>query len=95
MCKVKLLVAFLFAFCFSVALPSAALAAGSFPAVNTYQSGYYHDVPAGEWYADAAKLCYETGLITGTSSTTLAPKGNATRAQAAMILMRFCEVVVG
>ena len=30
-------------------------------------------------------------LITGTSSTTLSPKGSATRAQVAVILMRFCK----
>lgn len=30
-------------------------------------------------------------LITGTSATTLSPRGSATRAQAAVILMRFCE----
>lgn len=32
-----------------------------------------------------------TGLITGMTATTLAPKGNATRAQIATILMRFIE----
>ena len=31
------------------------------------------------------------GLISGTGNNTLVPKGNATRAQAAMILMRFCQ----
>lgn len=30
-------------------------------------------------------------LITGTSSTTLSPKGSATRAQVAVVLMRFCN----
>ena len=33
----------------------------------------------------------ENGLITGMTATTLAPKGSATRAQVATILMRFCE----
>lgn len=32
-----------------------------------------------------------TGLITGTSDTTLSPGGFATRAQAAVILTRFCQ----
>jgi hypothetical protein len=31
----------------------------------------------------------ETGLITGTTDTTLSPKGTATRAQVATILMRY------
>ena len=34
------------------------------------------------------------GLITGKTSTTLDPKGTATRAEVATILMRFCEDVV-
>lgn len=33
------------------------------------------------------------GLISGTGNNTLAPEGNATRAQVATILMRFCENV--
>lgn len=43
-------------------------------------------------YADSAmQWANGAGLITGTSATTLAPTGSATRAQAASILMRFCE----
>ena len=52
-------------------------------------------------YTDAAQVsAYATDamawangaqLITGTSATTLTPAGNATRAQVATILMRFCE----
>ena len=33
------------------------------------------------------------GLITGTGAGTLEPKGGATRAEAAAILMRLCENV--
>ncbi|HIY21247.1 MAG TPA: S-layer homology domain-containing protein [Candidatus Flavonifractor merdigallinarum] len=41
-------------------------------------------------YAEAAMgWAVETGLITGTSTTTLSPAGSATRSQAALILMRF------
>lgn len=43
--------------------------------------------------ADAMKWANAAGLISGTSTTTLAPAGSATRAQAASILMRFCENV--
>lgn len=35
------------------------------------------------------------GLINGVTQTTLVPQGNATRAQVATILMRFCENVAG
>ena len=41
-------------------------------------------VPALEW-------AVHEGLINGMTDTTLAPKGSATRAQAAAILARFCE----
>lgn len=40
---------------------------------------------------DSMGWAVANGLISGTSNHTLAPKGNATRAEAAMILMRFCE----
>ena len=43
-------------------------------------------VPAVKW-ANAA------GLVQGTTATTINPKGNATRAQVSMILMRFAENV--
>ena len=36
-----------------------------------------------------------TGLIAGMEDNTLRPQGTATRAQAATLLMRFCETVVG
>ena len=52
-------------------------------------------------YTDAAQIsnyaltamqwANEQGLITGSTSTTLEPQGNAIRAEAATILMRFCE----
>ena len=42
----------------------------------------------------AMQWANENGLITGRSETTLAPKGTATRAEVATILMRFCEDVV-
>ena len=41
--------------------------------------------------ATAMQWANENGLITGMTATTLAPKGSATRAQVATILMRFCE----
>ena len=41
--------------------------------------------------ADAMEWAVGSGLITGTSATTLSPAGSATRAQAAVILARFCQ----
>ena len=43
-------------------------------------------IPAMQWACGA-------GLIQGNTATTLNPKGNATRAEVATILMRFCEDV--
>ena len=40
---------------------------------------------------DAMAWANASGLISGTSATTLSPAGTATRAQVATILMRFCE----
>jgi len=45
------------------------------------------------WAATAMRWAVYTGLISGTDAVTLAPRGNATRAQAAIILMRFLEGV--
>ena len=46
------------------------------------------------WAVNAMKWAVGEGLIGGTSSTTLSPDGNATRAQVATILMRFVESIV-
>ena len=43
------------------------------------------------WAKDAMQWANAEGLITGRTATTLAPKGSATRAEAAAILMRFLE----
>lgn len=72
-----------------------ALAASSFPIVNSYPSGYYHDVPEGEWYAAAAKLCYETDLITGTRANTFSPNNAVTVGEAAAVSARILSSVNG
>lgn len=46
-----------------------------------------------DWALESLKWANATGLITGTSDVTIAPKGDATRAQVAAMLMRFCETV--
>ncbi len=45
------------------------------------------------WATAAVKWAVSEGLITGTTSTTLSPAGNASRAQVATILMRMPEPV--
>lgn len=44
-----------------------------------------------DWAAPAMIWAVESGILTGTSATTLSPQDPATRAQVATILMRFCE----
>lgn len=47
-----------------------------------------------DYAVDAMRWAVGTGLISGTSNDILSPQGNATRAQVATILMRFCENLV-
>lgn len=54
-------------------------------------SNYTDAEQVGAWALDAIRWANAEGLVSGTSSTTLSPKGSATRAQVAMILTRFCQ----
>ncbi|WP_338125298.1 MULTISPECIES: S-layer homology domain-containing protein [Oscillospiraceae] len=46
------------------------------------------------WYYDGVAYVYEKGLMTGTGDgSTLTPQGQATRAQAAVLLMRWQEAL--
>ena len=47
-----------------------------------------------DWAKDGLKYLIQTGIIKGTSDTTVAPKENATRAQGAVILKRFMQSFV-
>lgn len=54
----------------------------------------YTDVSAVSDYAlEAMRWANGAGIISGVTDMTLVPKGSATRAQIASILMRFCETV--
>lgn len=54
-------------------------------------STYIDAADVSAYATDAMAWASQTGLITGTSATALSPAGQATRAQVAAILMRFCE----
>ena len=54
-------------------------------------SGYRDSAGVPGYASDAMAWAVETGLIQGTSETTLSPSGTATRAQMAKILQNFCE----
>lgn len=48
-----------------------------------------------DWALTAIRWANKKGLITGRTTTTLVPQGTATRAEAAVILARFCQDVAG
>ena len=54
-------------------------------------SAYTDAESVSEWATDAMLWATQNGIITGTTATTLAPQGAATRAQCAAMLMRFVE----
>lgn len=54
-------------------------------------SSYTDASQISEYATTAMQWANAEGLITGRTSTTLAPQGTATRAEVATILMRFCE----
>lgn len=61
---------------------------------NTNILSYADALTVSEWAVPAMQWANGAGLIQG-SDNNLMPKGNATRAQAAAILYRFCEPVTG
>ena len=54
-------------------------------------TGYADAGSVSGWAADAMSWAIGTGLVKGVDDTHLAPTNNATRAEVATILMRFCE----
>ena len=57
-------------------------------------SAYTDASSVSSWATDAMRWAVGTGLINGRTATTLAPQGNATRAEVAAILMRFAQKIV-
>lgn len=57
-------------------------------------SGYTDAGKVSTWAEEAMEWANAEKIITGTSTTTLAPSGSSTRAQLATVLMRYCENVV-
>ncbi len=65
-----------------------------FPAVNAYSPAFYPDVASDAWYADAAKVCYETGIMLGTQAG-FAPQNTVTVAEVAVMAARLASAVSG
>ena len=53
--------------------------------------GFADAATVSDWAAEAMNWAVSVGLIKGLEDNTLAPTGNATRAQIATILMRYCQ----
>ena len=53
----------------------------------------FSDVPSNHWAYSYVTRAAQEGLVNGMGDNTLAPQGNATRAQAAALLMRYVEYV--
>ena len=62
--------------------------AGS-PAVTGDLAAYTDAASVSAWAKDAMTWAVQQGIITGMTQTTLAPAGNATRAQVATIMQRY------
>ena len=62
--------------------------AGS-PAVTGDLSAYADAASVSDWAKAAMTWAVQQGIITGMTETTLAPAGNATRAQVATIVQRY------
>ena len=88
----KKLAALILAAALTVGSAAAITPEEAFPAKNTYPG--YADVAEGAWYADAAQVCYEVGLITGTD-TGFSPDKVLTVGEVAAIAARMNEAITG
>ena len=60
---------------------------------NQYNTSAFNDASSiSSWALESMKWANAAGLINGRTASTIAPQGTATRAEAATILMRFCEM---
>ena len=57
-------------------------------------TGYTDADTASDWAVTAMRWAVAEGVINGTSTTTLSPSSDSTRAQVATIFMRFCKNIV-
>ena len=88
----KKLAALILAAALTVGSAAAITPEEAFPAKNTYPG--YSDVADTAWYADAAQVCYEVGLITGTDAG-FAPDKILTVGEVAAIAARMNEAITG
>lgn len=58
-------------------------------------SGYTDQGQVDDYASIPMQWCVGNGIINGTSNTTLTPRGTAQRYQAAIMLMRYCQSILG
>lgn len=68
-------------------------AAGVPPKTRNYTG--FSDLPEESWCAEAVRLCYETGLLSGKSETTFSPSGPLTYAQLIVLSARLHHILKG
>lgn len=62
------------------------------PASSYSLAKFTDNASVSDWASTAMSWAVEKGIITGVTDSTLVPKGTATRAQCAAMLMRFAEL---
>ena len=60
---------------------------------RTSLADYNDAASVSDWATDAVQWAVSTNIITGKGNSILDPKGNATRAEIATVIMRYCEGV--
>lgn len=76
----------------ALCIPCAA-AETAVPKVRDYAG--FTDVPEGSWCHEAVKLCYEAGLINGTSAASFSPDGSLTYEQLVVLTARLHHILNG
>lgn len=76
----------------ALCIPCAA-AETAVPKVRDYAG--FTDVPEGSWCHEAVKLCYEAGLINGTSAAAFSPDGSLTYEQLVVLTARLHHILNG
>ena len=56
--------------------------------------GYTDAMSVSSWARQAVAWCVEQGILNGTTNTKLSPRDEATRAEVAAMLLRFCQFVL-
>lgn len=90
----KRLLALVSAFALTASLLPASAVDSRFPVKNVFTSSTYPDVSESDWYYQSMKLCYETDLMTGTTSGAQ-PAKTLSRGEAMALAARLTAILNG